>query len=560
MRPKSRREFVRLGISSLSSVVLGETIGAARFDWDGPEKDGREYRTWRSLDRYVDPLPIPARLRPVKTAKSEDRYHIRMIECEHRFHSQLPATTVWGYEGQYPGPTIEAVRGRPVEVTWENGLPLRHLFEVDRRIHGAMPPSPAVRTVPHLHGARSRSDSDGLPERWFTPGSAVHYRYENTQRAATLWYHDHALGITRLNIYAGLSGFYLLRDADEIQMNLPSGEYEIPIILQDRTLNEEGRLVYTPTQEGGLKLPSGTWGPEFFGELPVVNGAVYPFLNVEPRCYRLRVLNSANSRFFNLYLNLAKSAADIPKLIDFCQIGSDGGFLAKPASLRKLLLAPAERADLIVDFSGLAGEIVTLMNDAAAPYPGWNLIRRRYAPLLEIMQFRVSGERTGTGRPPGALQLPALPRLDPDQAAVTRDFVLSESMSKTGQSLGMHINGKAYDDPITEFPKLGAVEKWRFINTTEDSHPMHLHLAQFQILERQGFDYGAFLNGALKLVGKPRQPAANEAGWKDTAIVDPRDVLTILVRFEEHSGKYVYHCHVAEHEDNDMMRPFEVIA
>ena len=169
-----------------------------------------------------------------------------------------------------------------------------------------MPPAPEVRTVPPLHGSRTPPESDGLPEKWFTPGSSALYYYPNCQAPATLWYHDHAVGVTRLNVYAGLSGFYLLSGEQERSMNLPSGDYEIPLLMQDRTLDEQGQLVYCASNEAGLTLPAGTWGPEFFGDLPVVNGSIYPYLEVEPRRYRLRLLNGANSRFFNLFFNLAK--------------------------------------------------------------------------------------------------------------------------------------------------------------------------------------------------------------------------------------------------------------
>jgi spore coat protein A len=455
---------------------------------------------------------------------------------------------------------MEAFRGRPVEVLWENRLPLRHLFEVDPHIHGALPPAPAVRTVPHLHGSRTSSKSDGLPEAWFTPGSSVRYRYPNEQQAATLWYHDHALGITRLNVYAGLSGFYLLRDHEELAMDLPSGRYEIPLVVQDRTLDDRGQVRYVATQENGGKVASGAWGPQFFGELPVVNGAVYPFLDVEPRRYRLRILNAANSRFFALYFKLAHSPADIPNLVIPYQIGTDGGFLGQPIALRKLLLAPAERADLIVDFSGYAGKTVVLMNDAAAPYPGGDDSSGMYPPLFELMQIRVGLPVADRDNATPMPSLKPLPPLDPSQPQVTRDFVLTETFDANGNSLGMHIDNKGYSDPVTEFPKLGSVETWRFINMTEDAHPMHLHLVQFRIVQRQFFNYDLFPTGKLELVGNPRRPQPNESGWKDTAIAYPRDVLSVQVRFEGYTGKYVYHCHVAEHEDNDMMRPFEVVA
>lgn len=343
-------------------------------------------------------------------------------------------------------------------------------------------------------------------------------------------------------------------------MDLPSGSYEIPLIVQDRTLDEQGALVYSPTFEDEQKLPPGVWGSEFFGELPVVNGAIYPYLNVEPRRYRLRVLNSSNSRFFALYFNLAKHPTDPPAIVPFSQIGSDGGLLSAPAPLNRLLLGPAERADLIIDFSGHEGRTVTLSNNASAPYPGWNMINGHHEGLYELMQFRVnlplSGDQKGTSLPPPR----QFPDLNESASTVTRNFILSERVDSQGHSLGMRINDKDYGDPLTEIVKLGSTEKWQFINMTDDAHPMHLHLIQFRILRRQGFDPVALRQGTLKLIGIARPPEANEAGWKDTAVVNPRDVLTILVRFEGYTGRYVFHCHMLEHEDNDMMRPYEVVA
>jgi spore coat protein A len=557
MNSQNRRSFLKLCARSLPAVAL-----ARRLDAECIAKSASlapEFRTPATIERYIDPLPIPKRMEPYDARKGKVLYRIRMLEFKKQMHSQLPPTTLWGYEGQYPGPIIEAQKGTPIEVMWENHLPSKHLFAVDPHIHGAMPPAPAVRTVPHLHGARTLSESDGLPEKWFTPGSAARYSYPNSQQAATLWYHDHAVGITRLNVYAGLSGFYLLRDEEERAMSLPSGDYEVPLVLQDRTLDEAGQLVYSPTHEDGKTLPPGVWGPEFFGELPVVNGALYPCLAVEPRPYRLRILNGANSRFFNLFLNLAKRPTDIPLLVPFQQIGTDGGFLPRPVSLNKLLLGPAERADLIVDFTGLEGKSVTLSNNGAAPFPGWEMMAMHHAPLYELMQFRVTLSIAGSPKSRTTPLSSSFSRLDSSASIVTRDFVLSEQLDSEGRSLGVRINNKGYDDPVTEVVKLGTTEKWRFINTTDDAHPMHLHLVQFQILERQGFNPAALLNGRIELVGIPRPPSPNEAGWKDTAIVNPRDVLTIVVRFESFTGRYVFHCHMLEHEDNDMMRPYEVV-
>jgi spore coat protein A len=241
------------------------------------------------------------------------------------------------------------------------------------------------------------------------------------------------------------------------------------------------------------------------------------------------------------------------------QIGSDGGFLPKPAPLNKFLLGPAERADLIVDFSGLEGKTVTLNNDAMAPYPGWTTMDMNRPEIYDFMQFRVVLPRKNAG---AAFSLPQpipFTRFEESKSVMTRDFILTERTDDHGRSLGVRINEKGYDDPVSEIVKLNSLEKWRFINTTDDAHPMHLHLVQFQILHRQGFNIPALANGKLEFVGMVRPPAENEAGWKDTAVVNPGDVLTILVRFEGYTGRYVFHCHMLEHEDNDMMRPYEVV-
>jgi len=524
---------------------------------------------------FVNELKIPKTLAPSEKDKRRTVYHVRMQEGMHSMHSSLPATKVWGYEGIYPGPSIEATRGEQVEVIWENLLPANHLFKIDQHIHGAMPPSPEVRTAPHLHGVRTTSESDGLPEKWLRPGKNVRYTYRNEQREAMLWYHDHAVGFTRLNVYAGLSGLYFLRDAEEKSLELPSGEYEIPLILQDRTLDQRGQLVYDPAFDDGVALAPGIWGPEFLGKLPVVNGTICPFANVEPRLYRLRILNASNSRFFRLQFNLALRATDIPDLISLQQIGSDGGLLPKPVQMNQILIGPAERVDLLVDFTKAEGKSVTITNDAEAPFPNWGMtdmegveedspvqvVFRPDVPRLdELMQFHVVLPRKGAVSAKGlSVETVSFTRLKESDAVRSRDFVLTERMDKDGKSQGVRINEKGYDDPVTETVKLGTVETWRFINTTADAHPMHIHLVQFQILHRQGFDPAAMQAGSLKPLGEPRPPDGGEAGWKDTAVVLPNEMLTIIARFEGYTGKFVFHCHMLEHEDNDMMRPFVVV-
>jgi spore coat protein A len=555
---KDRRAFLKLCLQSFPVVAMAGRVPAQAIK--GTPSQRIADRVPPPLDKFIDPLPIPKRLTPYDTHHGKSLYRVRMVEFTQKLHSQLAPTRLWGYEGHYPGPCFDVTSGEPIEVQWENNLPSQHLFAIDPHIHGAMPPTPTVRTVPHLHGSRTSSQSDGLPEKWFVPGESAHYSYPNNQRAATLWYHDHAVGITRLNVYAGLSGFYLLRDAEERSMQLPSGDYEIPLLLHDRTLDSKAQLAYLPTHEDGIELPQGVWGPEFFGNLPLVNGAIFPHLEVEPRPYRLRLLNAANSRFLNLFFNLAKEPTDIPFLVEFHQIGTDGGLLSKPAAMKKMLMGPAERADLIVDFSGLEGKTVTLSNDGSAPFPGWEMMTIHHAPLHEWMQFRVTLPLSATRKSILMAAPQPISPLKESDSVITRDFVLTEQVDASGRSLGVRINGKGYDDPVTEHVKLNSVEKWRFINTTDDAHPMHLHLVQFQILHRQGFDFATMQRGVVTPVGPLRPPAPNEAGWKDTAVVNPRDILTILARFEGFTGRYVFHCHMLEHEDNDMMRPYEVVS
>jgi spore coat protein A, manganese oxidase len=554
----SRRTFLKLSAAATSFASVPRLLRSQERDEIYHPRTSLPPVFSPKIDRYIDPLPILPTLNPEKKNHGSSHYRVRLHEFESRLHSQLPPTRLWGYEGRYPGPTIEAQTDESVSVRWENQLPHGHLFPIDPHLHGAMPPSSAVRTVTHLHGARTRSADDGLPESWMKSGKSATYSYSNHQAAATLWYHDHALGITRLNNYAGLSGFYLLRDEQEKKLNLPFGSYEICLMVQDRILDEKAQLLYRPTQDDGTPLPPGTWGPAFFGNLPVVNGAIYPYLDVEPRLYRLRFLNASNSRFFNLYFNLASTPYEIPSLVSFHQIGSDGGFLPRSVRMDKLLLAPAERADLLIDFSTAKGKTLTLSNDAMSPYPGWQVPGPLYAPLNELMQFRVRLPISATKEFSIPQEMP-FSELRDSADFRTRDFVLQETFDKTGRTLGVRINRKGYDDPVSETVKLGSTEKWRFINNTDDSHPMHLHLVQFQILERQGYDPVSLRKDEIRLIGKPRKPAPNERGWKDTAVVNPGEVLTIIVRFEGYAGRYIYHCHMLEHEDNDMMRPYDTV-
>lgn len=493
-----------------------------------------------TLEKFKDVLPVPRVIQPVGTKYGQPYYELEMTEFYQNLHSGMPDTRVWGYGGSYPGPTIEACKGKPIYVKWVNRLPDKHFLPIDKTVHGAMD-NPEVRTVVHLHGLNVQTDSDGFPDDWYTPGYSVTYHYPNRQQAATLWYHDHAIGITRLNVFAGLSGMYIIRDEREQGMNLPGGKYEILLVIQDREFNDDGSLSYPAPEVNGIQ-PSITGG--FFGSYALVNGKVWPYLSVKARKYRFRILNGSNSRNYNLLFSGAAGQV----LPSMNQIGSDGGFLERPVKLGSLALMPAERADVVIDFTGLENQTYTLLNDAIPPFG---------TPLPEIMQLRVSDEPVK--------DYSVLPsRLNPIRplsvkGATQRDVVISAGQDEYGRLMLM-LENKAWTDPVTIKAELGSTEVWNIVNTGAGTHPIHVHLVQFQVLDRQPFDVQQYTSsGTLKFTGPAVLPDANEGGWKDTVKAPPGNVTRLVARFGDYVGIYPFHCHILEHEDHDMMRPFEVV-
>ena len=386
-----------------------------------------------------------------------------------------------------------------------------------------------------MHGGKVPSDSDGDPERWIVPGQSKLCHYPNRQDAAALFYHDHAMGITRLNAAAGLFGMYLIRDAFEESLQLPKGKFEIPLIIYDRLFGIDGQLQYLISADHHHP-----WTSEFFGNSVLLNGKLFPYLEVEPCAYRFRLLNSSNSGFYTFSFSKDKLNL-IPGSEPFQMIGSDQGLLAAPVAMKALSLTPAERADVIVDFSAYAGQSLHLKH-AAAP----------------VMEIRVSGGKTRD-----SFHLPAklrpIARIPETSAAKTRELTLVDYKDSAGRATSLLLNGMHYSMPVTETPTIDTVEIWSLVNLTDDTHPIHLHLVRFQILDRRRFDVVAYKQaGKLVFTGPPVPPEPHEAGWKDTVRADVLLVTRIIVRFEGYAGRYVWHCHVLEHEDNEMMRPYEV--
>jgi spore coat protein A, manganese oxidase len=547
----------------LKSAVVG-AAGAAL-----PLSLYRPASTPAAVEGFASPLPLLPGAQPV----AKNSYLITARPGTAVMHPSFGATTVWGYDDNSgrgvtsPGYTLEVQKGTATKVSFVNALPGQHLFanEVPDYMHQPAP----VRMNTHLHGGYVAGASDGNPYAGpaeFKPGQIQSVVYPNEQNATMLWYHDHADQITRLNVYAGLVGLYLIRDSldtglEPNGLGVPGGAYEIPLIIADRLFDGSGQLFYSP---------DATWIPEFFGDTPVVNGAVRPYLEVEPRKYRFRILNASNARFWNL------SIQGGPPVF---QIGSDGGLFNKPVAVGgPLLVLPAERMDVIVDFSKFAGQTLSVTNndlpaEVSSPAP----------PLTTVMQIRVGRRVTS----PGPAKIPSsLPGVMPalGAASLTRDITLEEVENPdTGEPEFGSLNGRKFDDVrgVQERPKVGTTEDWRLVNTTEDSHPIHLHLVQFQVIDRTPYDADGYKVALARaraanadapnpdprpfFNGAPAAPDANERGWKDTVRANPGQVTRIRARWTLPKGvaapqRYVFHCHILEHEDNSMMRPLEIVA
>ncbi len=582
----------------------------------------------KTIPKYVTELEIPPVFKPKLIYNEEYKkctkfYEVDMVETKvQMLPLGYPKTDVYAYaglvysknnfKGEYkatvPGPTFITYANDPIEVKWNNKIETPHIFPVDPTLHWANPnnmPTPKppfksyppgyplaqypVPTVIHLHGGESESKYDGFPESWFTYDGKVGqayetnvYRYLNEQQSSTLFYHDHALGITRLNVYAGLVGAYLLKDPcnyldDECKSPLPTGKYDIPLIVQDRSFNEDGSSFFSADGDNPSTHPY--WRRFFYGNTITVNGKTWPNLNVEQTAYRFRIVNASNSRFYKFKLS------NNQKLV---QIATDGGYLRHPAYMDVIELAPAERAEIVIDFSEICiGEEIILLNVTEDDETDKDTTG-------QVMKFKVKYKDCNK---PICLpiKLNDIPKLQPN---VSKRVVTLNSLNNDEGVQALFLNGQKWEAPVSENVLVGSIQIWEIVNLANGPHPIHIHLADAQLINRQKIDKASYLNDwecingqqplnhPTKIIdpdtylkGEPIEPKDNENGWKDTIVCPPGCVTRLVLAMYPsrldpcctEPGKnlfpfdpssfpgYVWHCHMLDHEDNEMMRPMQII-
>ncbi|MGI9022885.1 MAG: Calx-beta domain-containing protein [Acidimicrobiales bacterium] len=426
-------------------------------------------------------LPVPPTLSPVSSDATTDYYNVTAEPGTAQMLPGTPRTPVWTYNGTSPGPTIRQRAGRTAKVTVTNKL--------------------NEKTNVHLHGAHVQPESDGAPMDTIATNASRVYTYPNDQSARTMWYHDHVMDLTGPHVYKGLAGFYLLSDSFEDGLNLPTGANDIPIVIQDRLFNTDATLSYPPATAG------------LQGDTIVVNGTAQPFFKVADRKYRFRLLNGSSARQYKLALSNGKPLV---------QVGSEGGLLPAPVSQASITLGPAERADVVVDFSGLPLNTKVVLQNLSGT-----------GSTAEIMRFDVSRSEGDASTVPATMRS----FTPPSGASLTRDFALSRTNS--GSWL---INGKAFDHTrIDANPTKGTTEIWKFQNNSFHPHVMHLHDVNFQVLD---------ING--------QKPPPGRDAMTEMVNIPGGGSASIIVNFNGYEGTYVFHCHVLEHEDNGMLAQFKV--
>lgn len=520
----NRRSLLAGGGITLAAGIIGLPALAG---WRGQTSTGTSLTSRIPLpEPFVWPLRIPPVLSPVRSTANADHYEIiqRIDRAE-----LIPGweSEVWTYGGSFPGPTILSERNRRVIVSHNNELP--------------------VPTVVHLHGGVTPPEHDGYPtdllvpdEDWLHRQSRSHdhedhggneristrvYEYPNEQRAATLWYHDHRMDFTAPAVWKGLAGLHLITDEEERALDLPDGNRDVPLAIMDRVFDQDGQLFY-PSVDPTLTHTPGVTPPHeagVLGDVILVNGRSWPYHAVDTALYRFRILNASNARRYRLKFEVEGNDEDLP----ITQIGADQGLLPRAITHDHLTLASAERFDVLVDFRGLEpGSHVRLVNELGE---GLTRLVMRFDVIRSVYDGRAIPERLST----------SFEHLREEDAIRTRRMVFrSEAI---GGGHGWATNGQPFSPDTTHATiPLGATEIWEL--TADLHHPVHLHLAPFQVLGRGTSGPGQF-----------------DHGWKDTIDLRPAERARIIVRFDGYRGRYVFHCHNLEHEDMMMMANFDVI-
>jgi FtsP/CotA-like multicopper oxidase with cupredoxin domain len=572
-----------------------------------------------TLTKFLDPLPIPQVINVPPHRKSAELEIIMRTERVH-LHSQLPPTTVWTYNGSFPGPTISVHRGQKLRVKWQNEITGKFpvtAVEVPRATpsnldtpgpgrDGAEPrPEVAVLppwTVVHLHGAQTGGGNDGWTENAILPGNSQLAEYANDQRSTTLWYHDHAMAITALNVMSGLVGMYLIRDDEEDALGLPHGTHEIPLIITDRNLDTDadGNLTGELLHKVSILPPP---NPEnrvlpFRGPFALVNGVIWPHLEVDARWVRFRMLNASNWRFYRFELRDENNTPIPPDAV--CLIGTDGGLLREPVGLNQWTLAPAERADILINFEAFQGQRLRLINTRELPFePGTT------TPNPDVMQFRVRPRPVHDPFTLPSTLSPSFVRythdtlphhhhrwlvltlmeegthpemwemveLEEPLPPLPADGIVQVMLPGATKPTTLRRVGRTFRDAANFYVSKESWEQWRILNVSPVDHPIHLHLVQFQALSRQLFDVTGFnpaIAGTTAPVTYVGEGAldSNEQSWKDTIRVNGSqltngvqvgEMVSIIGQFTGASGRYMYHCHILEHEDEGMMSTFVVM-